>query len=175
KIDAGKLQDRYFFSMAGVGFDAVVGKVFNDLKIIRGPVPYIFIGFLEFIFYRPEKFAILFNNHTIDVKALMITVANAKGWGGGIVLSPFAEPDDGFFDLCIIHPIRFWRALLYIHRLLIGKLYTIRQFERYKVNSFRIFRNKAGLFHVDGETFSGGRILDFSLEPHALSLIVPLS
>ncbi len=173
KIDAGKLCDRCFFSMAGVGFDAVVGKIFNDLKVIRGPVPYVFIGLFEFLFYRPEKFTIYFDNSRIDVKALMVTVANAKGWGAGVVLSPFAEPDDGFFDLCIIHPIKFWRALLYTHRILVGKLHTIRQFERYKVKTFRIVRKKPGPFHVDGETFSGGKILDFKLEHRALNLIVP--
>ena len=56
RIDVGQLEERYFFSMAGVGFDALVGRRFNErYGSKRGVLPYFHIVARELFKYKPEK------------------------------------------------------------------------------------------------------------------------
>ena len=119
-IDAGKIEHKYFFIVTGVGFDALIGKLFDDQNI-RGPLPYFTIGFREFLFYRPEMFILKFNGKKIAVPALLVTVANMKGWGAGVYISPNAEPDDGLLDICIIHRIKLLYGLYHFSKTIFRK------------------------------------------------------
>jgi len=52
-MDVGKLNERYFFLVAGVGFDAAVGKSFDEHHT-RGPIPYFYLStkqYLEYSFF----------------------------------------------------------------------------------------------------------------------------
>lgn len=172
KIDAGKIQDRYFFIVTGVGFDAVIGKLFDDQKM-RGPIPYFAIGFREFLFYRPEVFIIKFDGKQIAVPALLVTIANQKGWGAGAVIAPNAEPDDGLLEICIIHRVNFLYALFHLPKIFLGKIDKVRKYEWYRAKEIEIIREKPGPFHYDGEPEDGGEVLNISIIPSALNVIVP--
>lgn len=171
-IDAGRIQNERFFIVTGVGFDAMVGKLFNDQNI-RGPLPYFTIGFREFANYRPEVFILKFDNKQIAVPALLVTIANLKGWGAGVIISPNAEPDDGLLDICILHRVKFFYALFHFPKLFTGKIDKIRKYDRYQTQKLQIIREKPGPFHVDGESHDAGLILDISVDSKALKIIVP--
>ncbi len=172
QIDAGKIQDKYFFIVTGLGFDAEIGKIFNEQNI-RGPVPYFAIGLREFFNYRPEVFIIKFDDKQIVVPSLFVTIANAKGWGVGAIIAPHAEPDDGILDICIIHRIKFLTAIFHLPKLFTGKIEKVRKYERYQAKSLKIIRERPGAFHCDGESFDGDTELDISVESKALKIIVP--
>jgi diacylglycerol kinase (ATP) len=171
-IDAGTIQDRCFFIVTGMGFDALVGKLFDD-RSLRGPLPYFYIGVREFLFFRPEIFTLEFNGHTVIRSALLVTVANTKQWGLGVIVSPQAQPDDGLLDVCIIRNITLLRALIHFPKLFTGKIDKVREYERYQTTSLRISRQKPGPFHVDGEPVDAEKQLQIGIKPQALKVIVP--
>jgi len=171
-IDAGKFENRYFFVVGGVGFDALIGKLFDD-QSIRGPLPYFWIGFREFLFYRPEVFILEFDGRHIVVPALLVTIANTKQWGNGVIIAPEAEPDDGKLDVCIIHRVKFFYALYHFPKLFTGKIDKVRKYERYQTKKVKIIREYPGPFHVDGEPQDAGTELHVTVEPSALKIIVP--
>ena len=171
-IDAGRVHDRYFFGVAGFGFDALIGKIFNDQNF-RGPLPYFTIGFREFFFYRPEVFILRFENRQIAVPALLVTVANTKTWGAGAIFAPDAQPDDGLLDICIIHRVKFFYALFHLPKLFTGKIDKLRKVDQYRTAHLQIVREKPGPYHYDGEPRDGDLELDIRVEPRALKIIVP--
>jgi diacylglycerol kinase (ATP) len=171
-IDAGFFEDKYFLVASGVGLDALIGKIFND-QSIRGPLPYFTIGIKEFIYYRPEIFTLIFDDKRISVPAMMVTVANTKGWGAGAIVAPLARPDDGLLDICILHRVTLWYAAVNFPKLFNGKIDKVRKYERYQTNRLQIIREKPGPFHVDGESHDGGQVLNISVIPKAIKLIVP--
>ena len=171
-IDAGKIEDRYFFIVTGIGFDALIGKLFDDLSL-RGPLPYFTIGFREFLFYRPEVFILRFKGKQVAAPALLVTIANSKQWGNGAIIAPHAEPDDGLLDICVIHRIGLLSALYHLPKLFTGKIDTVRHYDRYQSEAIEIVREKPGPFHVDGEPCEGEVVLHVSIDHKALDVIVP--
>jgi diacylglycerol kinase (ATP) len=103
----------------------------------------------------------------------LVTIANLKGWGAGVIISPNAEPDDGLLDICILHRVKFFYALFHFPKLFTGKIDKIRKYDRYQTKKLQIIREKPGPFHVDGESHDAGLILDISVDSKALKIIVP--
>ncbi|HOT95693.1 MAG TPA: diacylglycerol kinase family lipid kinase [bacterium] len=172
-IDAGTIEDRIFFIVTGLGFDALVGKLFDD-RTLRGPLPYFYIGIREFFFFRPETFRLEFDGRTVERSALLVTVANTPQWGLGAIIAPKAEPDDGLLDVCLIRNITWLRALIHLPKLFTGRIEEVREYERYQTTALRISRPKPGPFHVDGEPVDAGRSVEIGVKPQALKVIVPM-
>ena len=136
-IDAGKIEGEYFFIVTGLGLDAVIGKIFDDLTV-RGPVPYFTIGFKEFLFYHPEVFILRFNGKQVATPALIVTIANLKQWGVGAIIAPHAKDDDGLLDICTIHRVGLFTALYHFPKLFTGKIDTVRHYDRYQSKELEI-------------------------------------
>lgn len=172
QIDVGKMQERYFFATAGAGFEAVVGKRFNE-GIIRGPLPYIFWGFHEFLKYKPQEVVLKFDHQIIRKKALLVVIANTRQLGNGAIIAPQAKPDDGLLDVCIIDDINILQVLFKLPSLFTGLIENNPYTKFYRTSNLEIIRPQAAPIHVDGETLDGDKILNVSLLPNALNVIVP--
>ncbi len=171
-IDAGRIRDRYFFVVTGLGFDAVVGKLFDDHNL-RGPLPYFYFGFREFLAYRPETFILRFKEQQVTVPALLVAVANTRQWGVDAIIAPHAEPDDGLLDVCVIHKVNVGQALFHLPKLFTGKIDKVRHYEVFRTDEVEIIREHPGYFHVDGEPVEGSTHLRVTMDPKALRVIVP--
>lgn len=172
QIDVGKIENRYFFATTGMGFDAVVGKLFSEGNI-RGPLPYFYISLREFFTYKPQEYILQLNNREIKVKALILAVANTNQFGNGAIIAPMAKPDDGLLDVCIIKDIKFFEAIRHLPKLFTGKLVKTSYYEFYRTKSITIIRPELAPIHVDGEPIDGNKELHISVLPKALSVIIP--
>jgi len=174
KIDVGQMQGRYFFATAGAGFEAVVGKQFNEGPI-RGPLPYIFCGLHEFLKYEPQDVFLKFDHQVVRKKALLVSIANTRQLGNGAIIAPHAAPDDGLLDVCIIDDINILQALFNLPRLFTGLIDNDPYTEFYRASNFEIIRPQEAPIHLDGETLDGDKNFNVSLLPKALNVIVPAS
>jgi diacylglycerol kinase (ATP) len=172
-IDAGIVEDQIFFINTGMGFDAVIGKTFNEQNI-RGMLPYFTIGFREYTSYKPEVYILKFDGKQVAIPALFVTITNFRGWGGGTIISPDAKYDDGLLDICAIHRTSWLYILVNLYKLFTGGVVKLRKYSRYQANSVEIIRERPGPFHYDGESADGDATLNVSLLPGALKIIVPL-
>jgi YegS/Rv2252/BmrU family lipid kinase len=171
-IDAGVVEGEIFFIVTGLGFDALIGKVFNEQEI-RGLLPYFTIGFREYRDYNPDLTILKFDGKTVPVKPLFVTIANLKGWGGGAIISPEAELDDGLLDICVMHRAPWFYIVANLPKLFTGGVVKLKKYSRYQAQSVEIIRQNPGPYHFDGESRDGGTTLNISLLPKALKVIVP--
>ncbi|MBN1479001.1 diacylglycerol kinase family lipid kinase [candidate division KSB1 bacterium] len=171
-IDAAQIEGEVFFIVTGFGFDALIGKMFNEQKI-RGIIPYFTIGFREYRSYKYEVIVLKFDDRQVAVSALFITIANLKGWGGGAIISPDAEFDDGLLDICVIHRAPWWYILANLYKLFTGGVVRLRKYSRYQAKNIEMIREGPGPYHFDGESREGGTVLHISVLPQALKVIVP--
>ena len=171
-IDVGKANDKYFFTTSGFGFDAMVGKRFDEGKM-RGPAPYYIAGVKEFFTYKHSEFKILFDGKKIKVKALLVAVANIRQYGNNAIIAPNAKPDDGLLDLCIVRSVKFLPTLMHLPKLFSGQIQKAPYVELYQGKEFEIIREKTDVYQLDGEVYEEEqKLIKVSIIPNALNVIV---
>lgn len=155
-IDVGVVCGKYFFSTAGCGFDARLSKRYNEGKVsrkVRGIVPYYPLALVEFFRFKPRELTIQTDCQTIKATPLILTAANTEEYGGGAVIAPGAQPDDGLLDLCIVPKTGLMAARRLAKKILSGK---VADFNGYKcVRTDRVEITGAGdsVVQADGEPF----------------------
>lgn len=107
-IDIGKVaggeypEGRYFGNCVGVGFDAITTIEVHKLPRWGG-----FLGFMVavlktvFLYNKAPLATTVYDEKTLTQRSLLISIMNGRRLGGGFLMAPNSEPDDGFFDLCI--------------------------------------------------------------------------
>ena len=174
KIDTGKISNRFFFSTAGIGFDAKIAYDFNKShKINRTLTTYFFLGIKNYFFNRPENLTLIFDGKEMDRKVFGITIANSSQYGGGAVIAPQANLKSGKLIAVLIPKINVLNAIPAVKKLFNGSVNDLNQLEFVEFKSLKIKRKNAGLYHVDGETYRGTATLNVTLIPSSLKVIVP--
>jgi YegS/Rv2252/BmrU family lipid kinase len=152
QIDAGEIDGRLFFNIAGIGFDAVIAKRFNMLpRGSRGMGPYLRIGLKQACTYRARSYRIRTNQEFFDSRALLIAFANGCEYGNKASIAPHACIDDGKLEAVIVNdrPLlaRLWSVRhLAFHTAQRARGVTFRSIERAVVES-----DEPMDYHVDGE------------------------
>jgi diacylglycerol kinase (ATP) len=102
-VDVGLLDDRPFFNIAGIGFDAHIARLFNERpRGRRGRLPYVVIGVREGCRYQGKDYRITLDGIVRDTRALLIAFANGEEYGMGMRIAPGARLDDGLLDACVV-------------------------------------------------------------------------
>ena len=173
-IDVGHVAGRYFFATSGVGFDAHVGKAYNESPHhSRGIMPYVHLAVTEFFNYTPENMILRCNGATYCYTPFVLTVANTEQYGGGAVIAPGAVPDDGLFDVVMIPQASMLTMLSHAPRLFTRNIDTFPNIITHRASALTVIRNFPGPAHVDGESFMAEETLEYLIRPRALSVLVP--
>lgn len=176
KIDVGQVAGRYFFATSGIGFDAQVGKVYHESPGHgRGLLMYFQFGTTEFFRYEPQEVHLTCNGKTFRYTPFVLTVANVEQYGGGAIIAPGAVPDDGLFDVVILPRMPALEVLWHLPKLFTGMIDLSPYFKSHRAAALTITRAAAGPVHTDGEPFTAGATLAYTLLPRALNVRVPNS
>jgi diacylglycerol kinase (ATP) len=172
-IDMGRLDDRYFANNVGMGFDAMVSIVSRRIKYLHG-FPMYFLAVLQtvFIYYKAPTVSITHDDQTTTQPILMATIGNGTRHGGGFFVTPLAEVDDGWLDLCIAREISRPRIFALIPHFMRGT-----HVDKPPVTMLRCKRAvvtcDSGLaVHVDGEIYAeAARRLEIEILPQRLRVV----
>jgi diacylglycerol kinase (ATP) len=173
-IDAGELDGRLFFNLAGIGLDAHVAHRFAAGGLVRrGFWRYLEITALELFTYDPDEHTIVVDGAPARARALLIAIANGRQYGNGAIIAPHAQLDDGRLDVVVVPQRSVAATLVQVPRVFAGTVdrvpgVTIRAGTAIEVTSARPV-----LFHVDGEPFVGGASVKAGVRPAALRVRVP--
>jgi diacylglycerol kinase (ATP) len=108
-VDAGRVtlpgpneHSRYFDNTVNVGFGGVVTVEARKIRRLRG-IPLYLLAVLKtvFLYHHAPLVTISYDDQERTLPSLMICVANGPREGGGFLVAPQAQPDDGLFDLCV--------------------------------------------------------------------------
>jgi YegS/Rv2252/BmrU family lipid kinase len=173
RIDAGELGGRLFFSTAGVGFDAHVAACFDrDRSGRRGFSTYARIVLRELARYRPLAYRVEAGGSVREVRALLVTLANAPGFGNGADLAPGARVDDGRLDLVVFEERSRLRTVFSLPRLFTGAAASVPGVTIQRVDRALVDGEGPLNFQVDGEPSAGASRLKGVVHPGALSVCV---
>ena len=151
---------RFFFNIAGIGFDARVATLFNQRAAgTRGGWPYIAIGVREGCRYCAVDYDVRLDDRPFKSRALLIAFANGTEYGLGARIAPDARLDDGLLDVIVVEErgvvSRFWQA----RHLAKGTPQLAPMVRTSRVRRAVIESEGEMEFHVDGEPgIASGRI-----------------
>ena len=170
RMDTAEINGRPFFSVCGVGFDAVVSERFaNHGK--RGLANYIKLGLDTLRSYKPESYSVEIDGERIETKALIITIGNSDQWGNNAKIAPLADCCDGILDITIVEKFSVLEMPILALRLMTGTLQRSRKVHCYKGKSIRITRQSEGVAHADGDWFMESATLNIKILPSTLKVI----
>ena len=174
-VDAGSVNGAYFFNVAGFGFDTDVVKYTEKFKKrLNGMLPYM-LGILQTLMHlKPRKLKICYEGGEITVPALLICAANGTHFAGGINLAPNARPDDGMFDVCVLHDIGIFAFLNLLPKFVKGKHLNSPHFTLFRTAHMVVTTEENCEVQLDGELV-GGTPAEFCAVPGALQMITGIS
>jgi len=95
----------YSFGAVSAGFDALVNKRANLWTWIKGPVKYRLAMYRELFSFKPIPYRAVIDGVERVFEANLCTVTNSPSYGGGLLITPEAQVDDGSLDLFILNSI----------------------------------------------------------------------
>ena len=173
-LDAGQANDEIFFNVAGFGFDVDVldyTEAFKP-KFQNGSTAYIF-GLLKAVFgLKLRRSTITFPDGAIEENVLLIAAGNGRFFGGGMEVTPNADPADGLLDFCIIHDVGFWGVLTVLPKFIKGKHLGSKYVSYRKDRCCSVVCEPQSRIEVDGERMQGTPVT-FRILEKALRVRLP--
>ncbi|MBD1393787.1 diacylglycerol/lipid kinase family protein [Mucilaginibacter glaciei] len=171
-IDAGKMNGKWFFNMAGMGFDAHISHVFAKGSNKRGFFSYFKSSMQEVANYKAQQYQIDIDGVKYQREAFMLSLANSSQYGNNAHVSPTASVQDGLLDVCIIKPFPLYRFPEMGVRMFTKTSPGSQFVEIIKGKHIIITRTQPGPIHLDGEPREAGIAIDIEVQPAALKIIV---
>jgi YegS/Rv2252/BmrU family lipid kinase len=174
RMDAGELDGRMFFNVAGIGFDAHVAHQFaTSGRTRRGWSRYMEITVRELFSYQPADCIVAAAGIRLRTRPLMIAIANARQYGNGAIIAPDALIDDGQLDVVVVAYRSPLATLLQLPKLFAGKVAQVPGVTIVRTAEVEIESLGRVLYHVDGEPGIGTGSLTARVTQHALRVRVP--
>ncbi len=170
RIDAIKVNDNYFFNMAGVGFDAYIARKFQGKKK-RGLGGYAKLVARKFFNYKGKKYRIVMNGHSYHEKAFLISFANTSQYGNNAHIAPMAKYNDGVFELCVVKDFPRWKTPELAVRLFKKTIHHSPYYYSKSLEDLEIKRNGKIVTHLDGESRIFKKSIKIRVIPKALKVI----
>jgi diacylglycerol kinase (ATP) len=105
RLTAGDGTTRWFGGVLAAGFDAIVNERGNRMRWPRGPIRYDLAIMVELVRLRARHYRISLDGVLQERDAVLVAVSNGGSYGGGMRISPDADPTDGLLDVTVVGPI----------------------------------------------------------------------
>lgn len=171
KIDSGTFNERQFFNVAGMGFDAHISALFAN-HATRGFQGYIKTTLKEIRNYKPQCYKIEIDGVVYNKEAFMVSIANSSQFGNNAYISPLALLDDGLLDICIIKPFPMYKFPLLGYKLFTKTANFSKYIEILRGKNIKVTREGEGPVHIDGEPLNFPKEIEINVKHLSLSLIV---
>jgi diacylglycerol kinase (ATP) len=104
-VDLGLANQHFFGAILSTGFDSIVNERANAMRWPRGPMRYNLAIARELPVFKPRAYRFTIDNETFSTEAMLVAVANAASYGGGMKICPQAQINDGWLDVLILKPL----------------------------------------------------------------------
>ena len=180
RIDLGRVvvdgmrPGRYFGNCVGIGFDAIGTIEAAKLPRLGGFMSYL-VAVLKtiFLYYQAPLTRVVYDNQELTQPSLLVSIMNGRRIGGGFVMAPEAEVDDGYLDLCIAQKMSRMRILALVRHFLKGTQASQREIKTGRGAVISVAAVEGTLpAQTDGEILCvDGKQIEIELLPRQLEVV----
>ena len=169
----GEERDTYFANIASAGMSGAIAKRANETsKALGGKISYFWATFAVFSRWQNCEVTVEVGEETRRGRLHDVVVANGRYLGGGMMITPEAEPDDGVFDVLLIGDLSKRDLLLTLPKTYRGRHLPHPKAELLRGAEVRVDAERPLPVELDGEQ-PGTTPARFEVVPRALRLLVP--
>jgi diacylglycerol kinase (ATP) len=171
RLDGGDV--RWFAGVLAAGFDAVVNERANGWAWPRGHAKYTLAVARELPVFRERSYVLDLDGRVHRLQAMLVAVANAPAYGGGMRISPRSHMDDGLLDVVVVGPVSRWEFVRIFHTVFSGRHIDHPRVSLYRGACVRVDSlpdQKGIVAYADGERF-GPLPMTCEAVPGALTLL----
>ena len=100
-IDVGEVNGRRFLGVASCGFDSEANRIANQARLVKGNLVYLYAALRALAAWKPARFELALDGDPRSFRGYSVAAANSKAFGGGMLIAPDAELDDGKLDVML--------------------------------------------------------------------------
>jgi YegS/Rv2252/BmrU family lipid kinase len=162
-IDAGDINGRLFFNVAGMGLDGLISKKFNLESRARGILPYVYFALRGYLEMPQFRVRVATGSGEFEEDILILALANFREYGARAVIAPHASPYDGLLDLCLLKKFNLLQSSLNVQRLFTGTIHKYPFYRTFKFEQAHIRSLNGPIpYHFDGE-YGGSELEAFEV------------
>lgn len=115
--DAGEPRLRHFISIASLGISGEIDRVINAASAkkrgrMSGRALFFWFTVREFLRFRFQHVRIeVEGEQPVEARIAVVAIANNRSFGGGMMIAPMAEMDDGLLEVVIVKAASRWRLV----------------------------------------------------------------
>jgi diacylglycerol kinase (ATP) len=171
RVDAGRMNDRYFANGAGIGLDATVTRVAHSYSWRIGELVYLAAILRTIAAGVPTpRLRITSDELLWDGPLTLANAANGPWVGGMFNIAPSADHADGVLDLLVAGPVDRRRILALLPKLVLGKHVDEPEIRHWRVKSLIVESEAPVASHLDGEVQPLAKRFEIAILPGALNL-----
>ena len=153
-VDVGWVNGRRFINVTGFGIDSYILQNMDKIKkVFKGSTAYLVSTLYTLMQYKSKKVWIKIGDQTYEREIMLAAISNAKYFGGGMMISPESEIDDGLFELVIVNKLSIPRFLRLFKRVYNGTHLGVEEVEVFKADTFFIDAIEDIPINVDGNLY----------------------
>ena len=163
---------RHFVCVGGAGFDSETNAYANTLTRLQGTPRYVWSVMRTLARFRPGRFVLRVDGTEHRMGAMMVGVANAPAYGGGMRICPEASIDDGVLDVCVVGDLPKLRFVAAFPRVFRGTHVTHPAVTMLRGEKIELDATPRFPVYADGEHL-GSLPVTFTVVPRALEVVAP--
>jgi YegS/Rv2252/BmrU family lipid kinase len=113
-VDAAICNGKLFVNSVGIGFDGEVLRSMGAIRKLGGHIGYLWVVIKKIFSFREFSFTISTLSQNSKEKYLLVNIANAPRTGGGFLISPNAEINDGRLNMILCKPLSLLQRLRFL-------------------------------------------------------------
>jgi YegS/Rv2252/BmrU family lipid kinase len=170
-IDLGESGGTAFVGIASCGFDSDANRIANATRV-PGDLAYVYGALRALASWKPVSFELELDGVPHAHVGFNVAVANGRYYGGGMMIAPDAQLDDGRFDVIAVAGVGRGRFLMQLPKVFKGTHVanpevTVRRAREVKISADRPFQ-----LYADGDPIADLPAIVRTL-PNAVCVFVP--
>jgi YegS/Rv2252/BmrU family lipid kinase len=171
-LDVGEVQGRCFVGIASLGFDSDANRIANAASPRLGGLVYAYGALRALVAWQPARFELEHDGGTHAFTGWTVAAANSKAYGGGMMLAPDAELDDGLLDVVLTSDMPKRRFLGNLPKVFKGTHVHEPEVSVLRTRSLRVSADRPFTVYADGDPI-GETPVTITAVPRALRVLVP--
>jgi diacylglycerol kinase (ATP) len=170
---AGPEAESYFANIASVGMSGAIALRANQTtKALGGKASYLWATLAVFAGWQTNEVRLSVGDEIRGGRMHDVVVANGRYFGGGMMICPEAEPDDGLFDVLLIGDLTKRDLLVTLPKTYRGRHLPHPKAELLRGSAVTVDAESPLPLELDGEQ-PGTTPAAFEVVPRALRIRVP--